>query len=64
MAVHLQFHQVPTGVLSGNGAVNGAANRVLITCDPNLPRGERTFERQFRTECITAPTDQFRTGRP
>ena len=34
----------------------------MITCDPNLPRGERTFERQFRTECIAPPTDQFRLG--
>jgi hypothetical protein len=21
-------------------------------CDPNLPSGERTFDRQFRTECV------------
>jgi outer membrane receptor protein involved in Fe transport len=35
---------------------------VAFTCDPNLPRGERTFERQFRTECVAPPSDQFRLG--
>ena len=29
--------------------------RVMITCDPNLPRGERTETRQFRTECVQMP---------
>ncbi len=56
------YANVPTGVLTGTGAINGGASRVVITCDPNLPRGERTFERQFRTECIAPPTDQFRLG--
>jgi hypothetical protein len=56
------FANVPTGALSGTGAINGGASRVVITCDPNLPRGERTFERQFRTECVAPPTDQFRLG--
>ena len=56
------YANVPTGTLTGTGAINGLASRVVITCDPNLPRGERTFERQFRTECIAPPTDQFRLG--
>jgi hypothetical protein len=56
------YANVPTGVLSGTGAINGLASRVVFTCDPNLPRSERTFERQFRTECVHAPTDQFRLG--
>jgi hypothetical protein len=30
-------------------------SRVVLTCDPNLPRSERTFDRQFRTECIAPP---------
>lgn len=30
-------------------------SRVVYTCDPELPRGERTFDRQFRTECVTFP---------
>ena len=53
---------VPTGALTGQGSINGGGSRVNILCDPNLPRGERTFERQFRTECIGPPTDQFRLG--
>ena len=28
---------------------------MIIVCDPNLPRGERTFERQYRTECVRPP---------
>ena len=56
------FNSVPTGVLSGQGAINGGGSRVEILCDPHLPRSERTFERQFRTECIGPPTDQFRLG--
>jgi hypothetical protein len=56
------FANAPTGTLTGTGAINGGASRVVITCDPNLPRGERTFERQFRTECVAPPTDQFRLG--
>jgi hypothetical protein len=53
---------VPTGVLSGQGSINGGGSRVVVTCDPILPRGERTFERQFRTECIAPPSDQYRLG--
>ncbi len=30
-------------------------SRPIITCDPNLPRKERTFDRQFRTECVRPP---------
>jgi hypothetical protein len=30
-------------------------SRVALVCDPTLPRGERTLERQFRTECIQMP---------
>lgn len=29
--------------------------RVTVVCDPNLPRGERTVDRQFRTECVQMP---------
>jgi hypothetical protein len=42
--------------------------RVIIVCDPNLPRGERTFDRQYRTECVrppgplTDPNDVFYQG--
>jgi hypothetical protein len=56
------YSNVPTGTLSGNGSINGGGNRANILCDPYLPRGERTFERQFKTECIGPPTDQFHFG--
>jgi hypothetical protein len=56
------YTAVPTGALTGQGSINGGGSRVVLLCDPNLPRGERTFERQFRTECIGPPTDEFRLG--
>jgi hypothetical protein len=61
-ALTYSYSNVPTGALSGTGSINGGATRVIITCDPNLSRGDRTFERQFRTECVAPPTDQFRLG--
>ena len=48
------------------GGLGGS--RVIIVCDPNLPRSERTFERQYRTECVrppgplTDPTDTLYQG--
>jgi len=35
------------------GGLGGS--RVVIVCDPNLPRSERTFERQYKTECVRPP---------
>jgi hypothetical protein len=35
------------------GGLGGS--RVIIVCDPNLPRSERTFDRQYRTECVRPP---------
>ena len=35
------------------GGLGGS--RVVLVCDPNLPRKQRTFDRQFRTECIQPP---------
>ena len=61
-AITYSYSNVPTGALSGTGAINGGASRVVFTCDPNLPRSERTFERQFRTECVAPPSDAFRLG--
>ncbi len=51
-----------TGTLTGNGSIGGGPNRPRIICDPHLPRSERTFERQFRTECVAAPDDQHNLG--
>ena len=69
-AITYSYSNVPTGALSGTGSINAPVtpatapgpSRVVFTCDPNLPRGERTFERQFRTECVAPPSDQFRLG--
>lgn len=55
------FTGAPTNDLSGNGG----QERVSLVCDPNLPRGERSFDRQFRTECIRpggGPNDPFYLG--
>jgi hypothetical protein len=55
------FSGAPTNDLSGNGY----ARRVSLVCDPNLPRSERTFDRQFRTECIQpggGPGDPYYMG--
>jgi hypothetical protein len=56
------YVNVPGGALSGTGGVDAGASRVDVLCDPNLSRGDRTFDRQFRTECVSAPGDQFRLG--
>jgi hypothetical protein len=56
------YSNVPTGTLAGNGSIGGGPNRPRILCDPSLPRSQRTFERQFRTECIAAPDDPFNFG--
>ncbi len=34
----------------------GIDSRVNLTCDPNLPSGDRTFYRSFNTSCVEAPT--------
>jgi len=53
---------VPTGTFAGNGSIGGGPNRPRIVCDPELPRSERSFVRQFRTECIAPPDDEFNFG--
>jgi hypothetical protein len=57
-----RYDNAPTGTLTGTGAINGGASRPDIVCDPTIPRGERTFDRQFNTDCIRPPSDQFRLG--
>jgi hypothetical protein len=56
------YRNVPTGTLSDNGSIGGGPNRPRIVCDPRLPRSQRTFQRQFRTECIAAPNDAYHFG--
>ena len=51
-----------TGSPSANTDGGLGGMRPIIVCDPNLPRSERTFERQHSTECAAAgPAD--RSGR-
>jgi len=56
------YSSVPTGALIDNGSIGGGPNRPRIVCDPSLPRSQRTYERQFRTECIAAPGDPYHFG--
>jgi carboxypeptidase family protein len=50
------FSYAFTGAPSQETLTGGlGGSRVVLVCDPNLPRGERTFTRQFRTECIRPP---------
>ena len=56
------FTNVPTGTLTGTGGISAQGSRVDILCDVNLPRGERTPTRQFRTECVGPPSDALRLG--
>jgi len=56
------YSGIPTGALSGNGSIGGGPNRPRLICDPHLPRSQRTYERQFRTECVAAPDDPYRLG--
>jgi len=46
----------PLGV-GTNGAV-----RPDQVCDPNLPRGDRTIQKFFATDCFVATTDRFGTA--
>jgi hypothetical protein len=49
------FSTAFTGAPSGDVTQGLGGSRPILTCDPNLPRSERTFERQFRTECVRPP---------
>ena len=67
-ALTYSYTNVPTGVLSGTGAIdaptfsNLSASRPDIVCNPNVSRGDRTFARQFNTDCVKPPSDAFRLG--
>ncbi|MGH9385251.1 MAG: carboxypeptidase regulatory-like domain-containing protein [Vicinamibacterales bacterium] len=50
------FTGAPLTDMTGIGNTgNNITSRVTLLCDPNLPRGERTADRQFKTECIGPP---------
>ena len=44
-----------TGSPAGDLTQGLGGSRVVLVCDPNLPRSERTEVRQFRTECVRPP---------
>ena len=60
------FSGAAPNVTTLTGGLGGS--RVIIVCDPNLPRSERTFDRQYKTECVrppgplTDPTDTLYQG--
>jgi hypothetical protein len=60
----------PTGVSfsttdSADITGGGDGSRIVVTCDPNLPRSERTFTRWFNTSCFARPAqgDEGNAGR-
>jgi hypothetical protein len=56
------FNNVPSGTLTGTGSINGDGSRVNVVCDPNISKGDRSFDKQFDTSCIAPPTDQYKLG--
>jgi hypothetical protein len=59
------FTNVPTGLLIGTGAFGTgqlANSRPDFTCNVNIPRDQRSYQRQFATECVRPPSDQFLLG--
>jgi hypothetical protein len=61
-SITYSFTGLPTGALVGTGAISGSGSRVVFTCDPNMPAGDRTYERQFNTDCVKPPTDPYLLG--
>ncbi len=53
------FTGAPFGDMTGGGL---GGPRVTLTCDPTLPRSERTLARQFKTECVTFGGPSTTTG--
>ena len=62
---HSGFSYGFTGAPYNDMTGGPGGSRVNVVCDPNLPRSERTFERQFKTECIKpagGPNDPYYLG--
>ena len=53
LELHYNFSGAAPNATTWTGGLGGS--RVVITCDPNLPSSERTFERQYKTECVRPP---------
>jgi hypothetical protein len=62
MPLNYSYSNAPTGTLTGTGAIDAPGSRPDIVCDPNISRGDRTFERQFNVDCIKPPSDKYRLG--
>jgi hypothetical protein len=56
------FANVPSGALTGTGSINGDGSRPNVVCDPNISKGDRSFDKQFDISCIAPPTDQYKLG--
>ena len=61
-ALNYNYSSTPTGALTGTGGIDTPGSRPDMVCNPNLPRGQRTFERQFNVDCIKPPSDPNRLG--
>jgi hypothetical protein len=48
-----QFSSPPFNDMTGLGSTGTVTYTPVLTCDPFLPKNERTTDRQFKTECIT-----------
>lgn len=53
--VHGAFTDGFTGAPQNDMTGGPGDSRVVMVCNPNLPRRQRTLDRQFRTECIRPP---------
>ena len=62
MGLGYSYSNAPTGTLTGTGGIDTPGSRPDMVCNPNLSRGDRTFERQFNVDCIKPPSDQYRLG--
>jgi len=62
MGLGYSYANQPTGTLTGTGGIDTPGSRPDMVCNPNLSRGDRTFERQFNVDCIKPPSDQYRLG--
>src|SRR5262249_26207105 len=48
--------------VSATGGRGGGATRIGLVGAPTRPRGERTYDRQFRTECVQPASDRYLLG--
>jgi hypothetical protein len=51
----LNYSFVQSTDVTGTGGVAGVDSRVVLSGNPNLPKSERSVDRHFRTEVVSAP---------